>query len=148
MAGYPNPYPSPQPALFDDFDNGIDPQRWLIADKAWGGDNGGVVPPTSRSPTGSCTSAHMATTTSRDVLGHGERTTRVGAVIVTRDYYASGRYEVHAKVPEVLGAASAFWSFHYIEYSPPSRNTGPRRTASGTPDRLGISHRPRRRVAE
>ncbi|MCB9424250.1 MAG: cadherin-like domain-containing protein [Actinobacteria bacterium] len=114
----PNPYPSPQPALFDDFDNGIDPQRWLIADKAWGGDNGGVVPANVAVADGVVHLSAHGDDYVGDVLGHGERTTRVGAVIVTRDYYASGRYEVHARVPEVLGAASAFWSFHYIEYSP------------------------------
>ncbi|MCB1264615.1 MAG: cadherin-like domain-containing protein [Mycobacterium sp.] len=114
----PNPYPSPQPELFDDFDNGIDPQRWLIADKAWGGDNGGVVPANVAVADGVVhLSAHGDDYTG-DVLGHGGRTTRVGAVIVTRDYYASGRYEVRARVPQVLGAATAFWSFHYIEYSP------------------------------
>jgi len=114
----PNPYPSPQPELFDDFSTGIDPDRWLIADKAWGGDNGGVVPANVDVADGIVhLSAHGDDYTG-DVVGHGGRTSRVGAVIVTRDYYASGRYEVRARVPQVLGAASAFWSFHYIEYSP------------------------------
>ena len=114
----PNPYPSPQPALFDDFTDGIDSGRWLIADKAWGGDNGGVVPANVGVVDGVVRLAAHGDRYTGDVVGHGDRTTRVGATIVTRDYYASGRYEVRARVPQTLGAASAFWSYHYIEYHP------------------------------
>ncbi|MGB1225659.1 MAG: family 16 glycosylhydrolase, partial [Mycobacterium sp.] len=114
----PDPYPSPQPELFDDFTNGIDPERWLIADKAWGGDNGGVVPANVDVVDGIVRLAAHGDLYAGDVVGHGDRTSRVGATIVTRDYYASGRYEVRARVPRALGAASAFWSYHYIEYHP------------------------------
>jgi len=114
----PDPYPSPQPELFDDFTNGIDPEHWLIADKAWGGDNGGVVPTNVDVVDGIVRLAAHGDLYTGDVLGHGDRTSRVGATIVTRDYYASGRYEVRARVPQTLGAASAFWSYHYIEYHP------------------------------
>ena len=114
----PNPYPSAQPELFDDFANGIDPEHWLIADKAWGGDNGGVVPANVEVVDGMVRLAAHGDRYAGDVVGHGDRTTRVGATIVTRDYYASGRYEVRARVPQTLGAASAFWSYHYIEYHP------------------------------
>jgi len=114
----PNPYPSPQPELFDDFSTGLDPQKWLIADKAWGGDNGGVIPANVEIIDGIVRLAAHGDDYVGDVTGHGGRTTRVGATIVTRDYYASGRYEVRARVPQTLGAASAFWSYHYIEYHP------------------------------
>ena len=41
----PNPIPTPTTeVLFDDFSGPLDPERWLIVDKAWGGDNGGLVP--------------------------------------------------------------------------------------------------------
>jgi len=114
----PNPYPSPQPALFDDFTNGLDPEHWLIADKAWGGTNGGVIPANVEVVDGVVRLRAHGDDYTGDIVGHGDRTTRVGATIVTRDYYASGRYEVRARVPQVLGAASAFWNFHYIEYHP------------------------------
>ncbi|MGB0969565.1 MAG: family 16 glycosylhydrolase, partial [Mycobacterium sp.] len=114
----PNPYPSPQPTLFDDFTNGLDPENWLIADKAWGGSNGGVIPDNVEVVDGVVRLRAHGDDYTGDVLGHGDRATRVGATIVTRDYFASGRYEVRARVPQVLGAASAFWSFHYIEYHP------------------------------
>ena len=41
---------------------------------------------------------------------------RTGAAIATRDYYASGCYEVVAKVAPVFGACSAIWTFEYEEY--------------------------------
>ena len=31
-------------AFFDDFSSGVDPEKWFIADQAWGGANGGVIP--------------------------------------------------------------------------------------------------------
>ena len=36
-----------------------------------------------------------------------------GAVVQTRDFFASGRYEVRAKVPRVEGMIWALWTFHY-----------------------------------
>ena len=114
----PDPYPSPQPELFDDFTGGLNEETWLIADKAWGGDNGGVIPANVSVTDGIVRLAAHGDDYTGEVAGHGGRTTRVGATIVTRDYYASGRYEVRARVPQTLGAASAFWSYHYIEYHP------------------------------
>ena len=113
----PNPIPTPTTeVLFDDFSGPLDPERWLIVDKAWGGDNGGLVPENVELKDGKLLLRANGDDYTGDVVGHGDRTTRVGAGIATRDYYASGRYEVRARVPQVLGAASAFWTFHYIEY--------------------------------
>ncbi len=115
----PNPIPTPTTeVLFDDFSGPLDPERWLIVDKAWGGDNGGLVPENVELADGKLLLRANGDDYTGDVVGHGDRSTRVGAGIATRDYYASGRYEVRARVPQVLGAASAFWTFHYIEYGP------------------------------
>ena len=115
----PNPIPTPTTeVLFDDFSGPLDPERWLIVDKAWGGDNGGLVPENVELADGKLLLRANGDDYTGDVVGHGDRTTRVGAGIATRDYYASGRYEVRARIPQVLGAASAFWTFHYIEYGP------------------------------
>ena len=115
----PNPIPTPTTeVLFDDFSGPLDPERWLIVDKAWGGDNGGLVPENVELADGKLLLHANGDDYTGDVIGHGDRTTRVGAGIATRDYYASGRYEVRARIPQVLGAASAFWTFHYIEYGP------------------------------
>ena len=43
---------------------------------------------------------------------------RVGAVVVSKSYFCFGRYEYVAKVVQVLGVASAFWHFHYMEIYP------------------------------
>ena len=43
---------------------------------------------------------------------------RVGAVVVSKNYFCFGRYEYVSKVVQVLGVASAFWHFHYQEIYP------------------------------
>ena len=37
----------------------------------------------------------------------------VGGGVVTRDYFASGRYEARMKVAPGLGACSTMWTFWY-----------------------------------
>ncbi len=115
--------PEPIPAmttdiLFDDFNSPLDPQKWLVVDKAWGGDNGGLVPENVELKDGLLLLHAHGDEYNGDVVGHNERKTRVGSGIATRDYYASGRYEVRARIPEDYGAASAFWTFHYMEHFP------------------------------
>lgn len=96
--------------------------RWLVVKKSWGNsnalNNNGVVPENLEllcnggirfhghgdSYTGS---TYGATTN----LGNGK--IRVGACIATKDYYASGKYDVVAKLTP--GMVNAFWTFHYIE---------------------------------
>ena len=115
------PDPTPEPTtevLYDDFDGGLDPEKWLVVDKAWGGDNGGLAPENVELEDGLLLLHAHGDQYEGDVVGHNDRTTRVGAGIATRDYYASGSYEVHARIPEASGAASAFWTFHYVEHFP------------------------------
>lgn len=115
----PDPTPRPPVALREDFDGpGLDRDKWLIADKGWGGDNGGVVPQNVSIADGKLRLAANGDRYSGPVVGHGGRKTRVGAAIVTRDYYASGRFEVRARVPRQQGACTAFWIFHYLEHQP------------------------------
>ena len=49
-------------------------------------------------------------------LVHNGRSSRVGAAIATREYFASGRYEVRARVAPEYGTCTAFWPFHYIDH--------------------------------
>lgn len=115
----PQPEQDPTTAvLYDDFDAGLDPETWLVVDKAWGGDNGGLVPENVEIQDGVLLLHAHGDAYEGEVVGHNDRTTRVGAGIATRDYYASGSYEVHARIPEASGAASAFWTFHYVEHFP------------------------------
>jgi len=108
--------------FFDDFTGvGLDTSRWLVAEKQWGGDNGGVI--------------HENVSVSNGQLhltGHGDRyagrvngvdhdgarvarVTRTGGAIATRNCDASGRYEVRLRLPTQTGACWAIWPFHYEE---------------------------------
>jgi hypothetical protein len=45
-------------------------------------------------------------------------TTRVGAAIVSKDYYGYGRYVVEAQLPAGMGVAPSFWVSHYSKIHP------------------------------
>ncbi|MEC8321321.1 MAG: glycoside hydrolase family 16 protein [Planctomycetota bacterium] len=110
--------------FFDDFSDGeLDPEHWLVSAKAWGGDNGGVAPANVKlvpdlddgEPIVALRLEAHGDLYSGD-LEHNGRTTRVGAAIATRRYFASGRYEVRARVAPEYGTCTAFWPFHYIDH--------------------------------
>ena len=120
-----NSPPSPQTeVLFDDFSSGsLDPEKWLISSKAWGGDNGGVSPENvslvEDTDEGKPIIALRLEAHGDQYSGdhiHNGRSTRVGAAIATRQYYASGRYEVRARIAPEYGTCTAFWPFHYIDH--------------------------------
>lgn len=63
-------------------------------------------------------------------------TNRVGGCLTTKQYLGFGRYEIVAKLPPILGVASAFWLFHYEEVYPGD----PRYTTlQESPDNLSLS---------
>jgi hypothetical protein len=116
--------PAPQlHVLFTDFSSGLDSDEWLISTKSWGGDNGGVSPLNvtiiDDMDNGMPIKA-LRLQANGDLydgdIEHQGRATRVGGAIATRQYFASGRYSVRAKVAPELGAVTAFWPFHYIDY--------------------------------
>jgi len=112
--------------LLENFSSGqLSPEHWLVSSKAWGGDNGGVSPENitlvDDIDHGRPIKALRLAANGDDYTGpvtHNGRNTRVGAAIATRQYFASGRYEVRAKVAPELGVCTAFWPFHYIDYYP------------------------------
>lgn len=107
-------------AFFDDFSgDALDTGKWLVAEKMWGGWNGGVVPENVSVSNGTLKLEGHGNLYTGDVQGCNKNLPggiRTGAAIATRDYYASGRYEVVAKVAPVLGACSTIWTFEYEEY--------------------------------
>lgn len=107
-------------AFFDDFSgNALDTGKWLVAEKMWGGWNGGVVPENVSVSNGTLKLEGHGNLYTGDVQGCNKNLPggiRTGAAIATRDYYASGCYEVVAKVAPVFGACSAIWTFEYEEY--------------------------------
>ena len=110
--------------FFDDFSSGkLDSTKWLVSEKGWGGDNGGVAPENVQlvrdfdqgEPIIALRLEAHGDLYSGD-LEHNGRRTRVGAAVATRTYHASGRYEVRARVAPEYGTCTAFWPFHYIDH--------------------------------
>ena len=118
--------PQSADGFVETFDEGfLDPDRWLISTKSWGGDNGGVSPLNCslvRDTDNGEPIIALKLQANGDLydgpIEHEGRRTRVGSAIATRQYYASGRYEVRAKIAPDLGVVTAFWPFHYIDYYP------------------------------
>ncbi|MBL8795370.1 MAG: sigma-70 family RNA polymerase sigma factor, partial [Planctomycetia bacterium] len=117
--------------FFEDFTgDALDPRRWLIAHKQWGGDdvNGGVVAENVSVADGKLLLEAHGDRYRGPVMGvrknGGLRVDgrRVGAAIATKLYFCSGRYEVRMKVCPKLGACSALWTLHYEEFYPGHAN--------------------------
>jgi hypothetical protein len=96
----------------------LNPDRWLVVKRTWGANNNGVVPENIElfdtgglrlHGHGNLYDGPIKGAT--NYLGNGK--IHVGACIATKDYYASGEYEVIAKLTP--GMINAFWTFHYIE---------------------------------
>ncbi len=106
--------------FFDDFEEGnLDKSKWLIANKRWGGENGGVVKENVSVSDGTLKLEGHGLKYSGDIPGIGRTDgTLTGAAIATKEYFGSGSYEVVAKVAPDLGACSALWTFEYEEYYP------------------------------
>ncbi|OUS77971.1 hypothetical protein B1748_04155 [Paenibacillus sp. MY03] len=118
--------------LFDDFTgDALDPGKWKIANKNWGGQlggqmsfNGGVVPQNVKLRDGNLILEAHGNKYTGPVMGinkDGSQRTdgkRVGAAVATNAYYGSGSYEVRMKVAPKFGVSSALWTFHYQELYP------------------------------
>ena len=108
--------------LYDDFSgDSLDTSKWVIAEKSWGGNNGGVVPQNVSVSNGTLKLEGHGNYYKGDVPSYANLTAggvRTGAAIASRQYYSSGSYEVRAKVAPELGACSALWTFEYEEYYP------------------------------
>lgn len=123
---------TPSDIFFDDFTDGtLDGDKWLAAYKNWGGKvtengvkrdyNGGVLPQNITLADGRLILTGHGNLYEGDIRGINrdmskrENGKRTGAAIATKEYFASGSYEVMAKVAPELGACSAIWTFEYEE---------------------------------
>ena len=108
--------------FFDDFENGINADYWLIGKTQWGGDgvNGGVIPENISVENGIVKISAKGDLYEGDIKGvkrvdgkivRAEDGKRSGGVIVNKDFYASGSYEVRAKIINELGVVNAFWTY-------------------------------------
>ena len=104
-------------SIFDDFSKGVNSDYWYIADQAWGGSNGGVIPENvSYTDDGILQlRGNGGYYQQGEVKGVGDvkdgRYT--GAVLISKFLTGPGRYEVKMKVLPRLGACTAFWTFAY-----------------------------------
>jgi len=137
----------------------LDPTKWLIAGKQWGGrNNNGVVPENVKLEDGKLILEAHGDLYDGDVLGlyrlkkseiaanpelynlpYGVDTiqrgkTRVGAAIATQAYMASGRYTMYAKMIREPGVASTMWTFNYQEYYGEVETVNGVPVASGDPE--------------
>ncbi len=118
--------------FFDDFDGeSLDTEKWLIAHKNWGGAvtengekvdyNGGVIPENVAVQDGKLLLTGLGNMYDGCLRGVNRNMTqrsngkRTGGAIATKDYFASGSYEIRAKISPDLGACSAMWTFEYEE---------------------------------
>ncbi|SMG52431.1 Glycosyl hydrolases family 16 [Arenibacter troitsensis] len=130
--------PSFAQVFFDDFNEPkINADYWKILNTKWGenpskGTHGGVVPDNVYVQNGNLVIRALGDYYRGDVKGHGQNT-KVGGVIATKEKFASGSYEVRAKICPQSGALSAFWTYYYenedynheIDFEFPGRNQHP-----------------------
>jgi hypothetical protein len=118
-------------ALEEDWSSGaIDPARWYALRKMWGRGNNGVVPENVRvgRDVVAGQSKNVLVCTAHgdlydgDVVGYDGGRTRVGGVLVSKGWFASGRFEVWMKVNGVhetgsfeppRGTVPAIWTYGY-----------------------------------
>ncbi len=134
LTAMPVPVSAEPVAVFlDDFSGTrLDPDKWLIAEKNWGGTvtenditadyNGGVVAENVSVADGKLILTGHGNRYDGPVRGinrDGTRRTdgrRCGAAIATKEYFGSGSYEIRAKIAPELGCCSAMWTFEYEEH--------------------------------
>lgn len=124
--------------FFDDFDTPqLDSLRWSVANQKWGespgaATHGGVIPQNVFIKDGNLVIRALGEQYKGAEKGHGLNT-RIGGAIYIKEKYASGSFEVRAKICPHPGALSAFWTFYYenddynheIDFEFPGRNQAP-----------------------
>jgi len=124
--------------FFDDF-NGkrLDTKVWEKVNRKWGEDttkarHGGVIGRNVFLKDGNLVIQANGNLYKGIVWGHGQKT-KVGGAISTRQKFASGSYEIRAKICPQPGALSAFWTYynqhdsinHEIDFEFPGKNQEP-----------------------
>lgn len=113
-------------AFHDDFtDFSALSDNWELANKAWGGNNGGCSAHLVRIKKGEIRcAAYGDLYRGSAIYGVDNRgnpsgkQTRVGSCLVSKHYYKPGIFKFKCKYPKLTGACSAIWVFHYEEAYP------------------------------
>ena len=118
--------------FYEDFSGeSLDTDKWLIAEKNWGGTvtengvtvdyNGGVIADNVSLSGGNLVLTGYGNNYEGELRGINRDKSRradgkrCGGAIATRDYFASGSYEIRARIAPELGCCSAMWTFEYEE---------------------------------
>lgn len=100
----------------------------MAGHKQWGGANGGISADnivinrqTGLAELTACGDLYSGPVLGTDRFGKPSGfNTRIGACLVTRDYFGPGRYRVVLRPLQAEGACNALWGFHYEESYPGS----------------------------
>ena len=102
--------------LDEKWDQGkVDPARWYLPRKRWGQGNNGVIPENVRVENGTLVVEAHGDQYDGPLGGYDGAKGRVGGVIVSKAFYASGRFEVSIRLPSPLpkGAVPAVWTYAF-----------------------------------
>ena len=134
--GKPGPLPPKAKLVLDeDWSSGkINPKRWYALRKKWGQDNFGVVPENValvKDLVGAKRQRVLRCEAHGDqyagpITGQWKRKKRVGGVLVSKQHFASGRFEVVMKIgstanPRPKGIVPAIWTYGYRAVSVPAK---------------------------
>lgn len=111
----PNKFLDLDNIIFDDFDNGIDPNMWVVGNSKWGVGNGGVIYENVHYTADGIvvlqTNGDLYDGPLRGIGNtHGRRT---GAMIKTREALGPGRFEVRMRIMPRFGSTTAMWTYYY-----------------------------------
>lgn len=101
--------------FFDDFNEGIDINKWEIANTKWGTTNNGVVADNvSYTSDGVVILQANGDYYDGPIKGHNSTSgKRTGAALISNQALGPGRFEVRMKAMPRFGATTAFWTFYY-----------------------------------
>lgn len=93
----------------------IDPARWYRPRKRWGQGNSGVIPENVRVDKGTLVCEAHGDLYDGPPGGFDGQKDRVGGVLVSKQFYASGRFEISVRLGSPLpkGAVPAIWTYAF-----------------------------------
>ncbi len=103
--------------FFDDFSQGVDPTVWEVSSQKWGlgvgasPNNVFYSKDTEIAAAEGCESGGIVVMRTFGDYKEEENLRRQGAVLVTRDAFGPGKFEVRAKIVPRLGQCTAFWTY-------------------------------------
>ncbi len=99
----------PTEYLYDNFKNGVSPEKWFISKGNWSSAvSNGQIP----SNVG-YTKEGILVLKANGMYYPNEETKLTGAALVSKETLGPGKYEVAMQVMPRLGACTAFWTFYY-----------------------------------